>query len=289
MKCRDIAKLLMSRIELHAAPASVDHHACEVLVREGRCVSLSDARTHVDAVTVPLGRLIRNAWNKSGEQGHPTRFALIDTPDGDFIVAGICYVTADDGPDEIAAKGRREWSIKVADTLLRGTTPAEFELLCAKVLVQIGVDCPKVTRSSRDDGIDFFGQLNVVSEKYIFDVSPTVEKQLNVWIVGQAKHYPDGQAGTPDLRHLFGSVQLARAGVFASNSFTSTELTLRAADPVIFLFLTTGSLSSDAWRVCTRAGIVSMDGNMLSAFLADRDLGPTICDPTKYLAWLHDS
>ena len=286
MTPKAIFDLLVGCISVDAAPDSISAHAELVLVQQGVLTSGSDARIAVDKAGYRLKVLVLRLWNESDKHGQPTRFTLIETADGDLIMSGICHVSTGDTADEVAAKDRRRWSVSINEAILGNTSPTEFELLCGKVLGLIGVDKPRVSRAARDEGIDFFGQLNIVAEKFIFDVSATVEKQLNVWLVGQAKHYPEGQAGTPDLRHLFGSVQLARAGVFATDSFTSQQLKLRVADPVIFLFLTTGALSRDAWQICRKAGLVAMDGNMLCAFLADRGLGPTICDPTNYKTWL---
>ena len=101
---------------------------------------------------------------------------------------------------------------------------------------------------------------------------PVFESDLVFWLLGQAKHYRDSKVSTPDLRALAGSVFLGRARAFPREG-SLPRLDIRACDPVIMLFLMTGQISSDGWDLCRRAGIVAMDGEMLAAFLADKQVG----------------
>jgi hypothetical protein len=41
------------------------------------------------------------------------------------------------------------------------------------------------------------------------------------------------------------------------------------------LFFTTGQISTEGWQLCRNAGIVAMDGEMVAAFLADKQVGVT--------------
>jgi restriction endonuclease Mrr len=286
MKPVDIALLVLERIDFDEAPASVAEVAVKVLTGPPHAYHISAAQALVDAHQAAIERRLRDRWNKCTERGQPLRLVLFQTPSGDTLIRGVSHIFPSDSADIVGAKNRRKLSRDVADVLNDLEDPDDFERLCGKILGLLGVIAPIVTKSSRDEGVDFIGKLNPVEEKFPFDVTPTVQKSLDMWLVGQAKHYPKGTAGTPDLRHLFGSVALARAGAFSTNSYTAQVLTLRVADPVFCLFFTTGELSNDAWTLVRKTGIVAMDGAMLAAFLADRGLGEVVVDSKRFHDWL---
>lgn len=286
MKSTDIVQLILEGIEFDEPPSSVFDIAVKILTVPPHNLSVPDAQTIVDPLKAAIEKRIQSLWNKHSERGQPLRLTLFETPSGDKLIRGVSYVYQTDTAQEVEAKKRRKLSQNISGCLNAISDPIDFERLCAKILGLLGVLNPVITKAARDEGVDFFGKLNPLTERYIFDVTPTVQKSLDIWLVGQAKHYPQGKAGTPDLRHLFGSVALARAGAFSTDSFTAKSLTLRIADPVFCLFFTTGELSNDAWTLVKKTGIVAMDGSMLSAFLADRNLGDTIIDPTKFRSWL---
>lgn len=288
MKPVEIVQRMLERIEFDEPPASAFDIAVKVLMAPPDSLLLSAAQAVVEPHKRAIEKRIQRLWNEHSERGQPLRLTLIDTPSGDKLVHGVSFVLSTDSTQTAEAKERRKLSHQITDCLNKISDPIDFERLCSKILGLLGVLSPVITKAARDEGVDFFGKLNPVAERYIFDVTPTVQKNLDIWLVGQAKHYPQGKAGTPDLRHLFGSVMLARANAFSTNSFTAQTLALRVADPVFCLFFTTGELSIDAWTLVKRTGIVAMDGSMLSAFLADRNLGATITDPIKFKHWLEN-
>jgi hypothetical protein len=51
------------------------------------------------------------------------------------------------------------------------------------------------------------------------------------------------------------------------------NLDIRLCDPIFYLFFTTGTISPPGWRLLARSGVVGMDGEMVAAFLCDRDVG----------------
>jgi hypothetical protein len=173
--------------------------------------------------------------------------------------------------------------------LLQELTPVEFEKMCGKLIGLLGVQNPTVTRSSADEGIDFFGILSMKSMFYPQDVFPTLQTQLSIWIVGQAKRYQQIQAGTAEVRSLVGSVALGRAAAFGSLQSPFADLRIRPADPVFVILATTGSFSSNAWRLLQRSGVIGFDGEMMAAFLADRSIGIKIgvgLDESTFKQWL---
>jgi restriction endonuclease Mrr len=107
-------------------------------------------------------------------------------------------------------------------------------------------------------------------------------------VVGQAKHYLSTRSGTPEIRDLAGAISLGRAGAYGGVESAFHDMHIRVADPVFALFVTTGSISSNGWRLLERSGIIGVDGEMVAAFLADRGIGPDNADLDKavFCEWL---
>jgi hypothetical protein len=158
---------------------------------------------------------------------------------------------------------------------IRKVSPATFEKVCAGILLELGLQ-GKVTQYVGDEGIDFYGQLSL--EKYLGGATrfPNVERQLTVWVVGQAKQYAKNRVSTPNIRELVGAASLARARVFAGKQEKYPELQIRVCDPFFCFFITTGELSRDSWRLLKRSGVIGMDGPMVASLLARAGVG--FCD-----------
>jgi hypothetical protein len=75
------------------------------------------------------------------------------------------------------------------------------------------------------------------------------------------------------LRDLVGAVELAKGKAFGSAGEKYKDLHLRACDPVFYLFITTGSMTENSWRLIKHSGVAGMDGAMVASFLADRGIG----------------
>ena len=190
----------------------------------------------------------------------------------ELFIQGSCYVEPNSSPAERAAKKRRSNCVQIRDTL-DGFSDQQFEGLCAEVLRLMFVKDPTCTKYNKDHGIDFFGKMlmgEIVNPPVI---GPGAEDQIQIWLVGQAKNYRSLQVTTKEIREMIGSVSLARSKTFVGDESPYPNLELRLCDPVISLFLTSGTISRDAFSLMRKAGIVAMDGNQLSVFLADRNVG----------------
>lgn len=66
------------------------------------------------------------------------------------------------------------------------------------------------------------------------------------------------------------------------------DLAIRSCDPVYFLFFTTGAVSTDAWRLTRNTGIVTLDGEMIAAYLSARNVGVVDSDYEReaFSCWL---
>jgi len=191
-----------------------------------------------------------------------------------YMIQGACFIEGTDS-DEVVEQKKRRLRWKDYYETLQELSPREFELLCREVLKLIGARNIKLTKETRDEGIDFYGRLSVadlINQSSAFRFRP-FESFLEIWLVGQAKHYRTIKVATPDLRELVGSVELASSRAFADlDPDKYPDLRIRVADPVFMLFFTTGRISIDGWQLITKSGIVAMDGEMLAAFLADHDV-----------------
>ena len=199
---------------------------------------------------------------------------------------GACFVEPKD-PPSVAEQKRRRSHNDLYVALIRDLSPEEFEFLCRRLLSFLGVLTPHLTRRTADEGIDFYGRLDGKSVFFPWDLQPTIQRQLSIWIVGQAKHFVRGQAGTPEVRDLVGAVALGRAGVYSTKNSPFSGLRIRPNDPVFAMLVTGGTLSARAWTLLRRSGVVGVDGELLAAFLADRE--PAIgrfADLDQFRSWL---
>lgn len=232
-----------------------------------------------------LGRL-RHDRSELALLGRPCIYDFNSS--SDYMIQGACFVEpADSNELREAKRGRAQISSYIA--ALSVITPNDFEAMCRGVIRQIGVETPAITPSTSDEGIDFYGRLKLGTLLQTAIGIPRFEDMLNVWLIGQAKHYPSGQAATPEIRELVGSVELARAAAFSRVTSAYPDMQLRPCDPVFFLFFTTGTISTPGWRLLNASGVVGMDGGMLAAFLADQRIGLRdngVFDGALFDAWL---
>ena len=188
---------------------------------------------------------------------------------------------------ETRSQKERRAKVSLYQDIIQKLKPEEFELLCRRFIEIIGVKDSYVTRSTADDGIDFYGLLKGESVFFPKDLKPTIQKQLNIWLVGQAKQYIKTQAGTPEVRDLVGAVALGRSGAISTDKSPFPHLSIRVSDPVFSVLVTGGTLSARAWTLLRRSGVIGVDGELLAAFLADRAAGPEgELNNESFLAWL---
>lgn len=209
---------------------------------------------------------IQTEISKAREDGRLVPFTLNSM--SELHIQGTCFSEPKDSPREKEEKKRRSRLARYYEFFAK-ITPSEFEQLSGKILTLFKAKEEFVTRGSGDQGIDFYGQVPFGSILKPSVIEPGAESQLNVWLVGQAKHYSSSQVSTSDIRELVGSIELARAKTYAGRADPLANLSIRICDPVFYLFFTTGEISRDGRNLLRKAGVVSMDGMQLAAFLAD--------------------
>ena len=203
-----------------------------------------------------LGFCVSYAWNSSGTE----------------YIQGSCFCEPGDDANVAVAKRKRSFTFQIRDAV-RTFHWREVEVLCKKMLTLFGVLDPQVSRSSADAGVDFFGYSDIGAILKPQVLPSGAEKQLRVWFVGQAKHYPTTKISTREIRELVGSADLARSKIYAGNDDPLKKFTARLCDPIFSLIVTTGRFSRDSIDLMKKSGVIAMDGGQLGQFLADHGIG----------------
>lgn len=212
----------------------------------------------------------RRHLNGAIENGEFQAFAF-NSKNEDYI-QGSCFCEPSDSQRIREAKLRRANTLRLYEAI-KARTADDLELLCVKLLGLLGVDDPRGTPRSGDGGVDFYGYANfgyVLKEEILPAGS---EKHMRVWFIGQAKHYEETQVSTKDIREIVGSVELARAKLFAGSNDPMAKFKAKLCEPVFSLFVTTGRFSRDSKDLMKKSGVIPMDGPQLGQFLADNGIG----------------
>lgn len=262
-----VAEIILSDLPLDAPPEPLEDVIERIVAKHPEWGVEAEEKAALWASNVQ--KRLEKHWKESLAAGKQPRFAFNSV--SDYKIQGGCFVEPCDTP-EVQEQKRRRIRWRDYYDFLRLLTPDHFELVCTRILGLIGVPKPFLTPYRKDQGIDFFGMMSIADLTGHGALFPVFESDLILWLLGQAKHYPDAKISTPDIRALAGSAFLGRVRAFPKEG-ELPHLTVRACDPIIMLFFTTGQISADGWALCRRAGIVAMDGEMLAAFLADKQVG----------------
>ncbi|MFD5975214.1 restriction endonuclease [Streptomyces bacillaris] len=176
--------------------------------------------------------------------------------------------TGVDDEDTASRKRRRSITHGLASAIGQ-LEPTEFEKLCVIALESLGAYEVKLTPYRADQGIDFYGRLRIGSALADIAGYPPVFDKFCVWVIGQAKHFEATQVATFDLRELVGSVQLARSGEYGSVNDRYPDMKIRSCDPIFSLFMTSGTISREAWTLCRNSGVIAIDGDSFSHILSE--------------------
>ncbi|BCW83955.1 hypothetical protein NicSoilE8_16280 [Arthrobacter sp. NicSoilE8] len=269
---------------LDGKPRPLEEVLYEVAVREFQIPDTAAAEFAEAHLAPSLSELVE-LLTYAEDRALPCRFSFNDrSPDH---IQGSSFVQVDDDAAIQRAKERR-LNYDSYEAFLKNLRWEDFEACCRGILERLGCSDPKLTALGNDQGIDFFGRLSLRKRLGNESILPSLDSMLDVWMVGQAKHYQKTQVSTPDLRELVGSVELARAKAFADGGVALHGLDLRVCDPIFYLFFTTGTISRDGYKLLDASGMVSMNGAQVAAFLADNDIGVVdgVFDPAAALHWL---
>ncbi|GEO43027.1 hypothetical protein SAE02_71750 [Skermanella aerolata] len=259
------AELVHTVLNIDSAPRPTRDVLIDIIIAS-RWHDKSVVEDMADAWLERFIKRLQYVIRQSRESGSYRCFSFNSS--GMDYVQGYCYCEPKDLPEVSAEKILRSNTthIYASFRLLRHD---QFEILSGKVLELLKVERPFVSRRSADQGIDFFGKVRIGDMIKPSLLDPGAEKHFFVWLVGQAKHYQNTKVSTSEIRELVGSVELARAKVFAGNVDPLSDLEMRVCDPIIYLIFTTGKLTSDSQELLSRSGVLSFDGMQIAQFLAD--------------------
>lgn len=251
------------------------------------------ALERAERLSVRVAALINDGMVASLDHGVVPRIILIGTA-GD-IIAGGCRVFPNDA-EPIANLKRNRQQTSPLLTAMRSLTFQEFEQFGRKVLIELGATFAEVTPSSGDEGLDFFGELNVGDLQGHPPPFFKLARDVRLGFVGQAKHYPTRTIGPDVVREVAGAVALAKAGAFSKEAVDLFDrIELKSHSPIQTLLLTTGKISSGAVRLADAAGIIARSGEQLAVFLAEKGVGMSngsagsVFDPAAFREWLAPS
>lgn len=281
----DALRALKKALAIDAPPRLAREWVTEISLAEGWAASLTEAQIIGESLHDGLLVRARHVHNAEYEAGRLPDFAFNSSSED--MIQGACFVETNDDPQVRDAKLRRLALSDYLQAFLR-LTSHDFEVLCRGLLALIGVVNPKVTRRTRDEGIDFYGRWDVGGTLRSLYELPGGHRLLRVWLVGQAKRYDSAQVATPDIRELVGSVSLARVNAYSRQENPYPDLTLRLCDPVFVLFATSGDISADSWELLKQSGVIGFDGSMVAALLADNDVAQVNgkFDQASFDGWL---
>ena len=261
--------LLEKYIGIEDNPCAAERILARIIRGEGWFIG-DEIHEHASKWRNAFSERIRRFLNDKFNEGTFQVFAL-NSSNPEYI-QGSCFVEPNDSPKVRDAKAKRSNTLKLYQAI-KSRSDEDLETVCVRLLKLLGVDNPHPTPRSGDGGVDFYGCANFgfILKKQILPAGS--ERNMHVWFVGQAKHYEATQVSTRDVREIVGSVQLARAKLFAGNIDPMKNFSARLCDPVFSIFVTTGRFSKDCIQLMKSVGVVPMDGPQLGQFLADNNVG----------------
>ena len=202
------------------------------------------------------------------------------------MLQGAAFIEPKDSDSLKAEKARRRLFGSYIEAL-RQLTDRQLELVSVGLLNLVGMESPTVTKFSADKGVDFFGRLKLEALLFANENVSGWHRQMEAWMIGQAKNYVDGTVSTPALRELIGTVAMLRSPLADRTQYP--KLVIRTCDSVFHVLVTTGRLSAEVWKDIDRHGAIGIDGEMLASFLASRSVATTAenaFDSAKLFEWL---
>jgi hypothetical protein len=216
-------------------------------------------------------QLISRRWEQCAADGTIAPLILIGSSQD--VVSGSCKAFPGDSPAVAQAKANRLHAKPLLGAMQSLTFNA-FERFGARVLAELGAQNVRVTPHAGDQGIDFFGVLNLGQLQQAPSPFFQLAHDVEIRFAGQAKHYPQRAIGPNTIRELVGAVSLARTKTYSAERIDLfEELGLRPLSPLLSLLFTTGPLTIGATHLAREAGIIARSGIQLAVFLADRGIG----------------
>lgn len=158
---------------------------------------------------------------------------------------------------------------------LKTIDPVLFEILGRKLLDFTGAES-FVTRSSKDEGVDFGGIIKVSPEKgnIDFPITERIFQNMSFKLIGQAKRYQD-DVTVKEIRELNGinNINILHKIVEKHPNDKIIKFLEDSSLPTILMFITTGRFSRDAKIFGEDVGMIMMDGIQIAQALLHMGIG----------------
>lgn len=155
-------------------------------------------------------------------------------------------------------------------TAIRNIDSIEFEVLCTKILIELGWNEAERIGGTKDDGVDFYAFGFPNSQLFDLPMPPSCK----VLLIGQAKRYKqDNNVSETDIRKFVGGA-LKKLNDFRQSGKVGV------LTPVIFAFWITSDFDDPAKEYAKTMGIWFMNGRTLVEYLNKLDLTEIINTPT---------
>ena len=170
-----------------------------------------------------------------------------------------------------------------------------FEFFCAHLLALYGCNEIYVTQGSKEGGIDFYGTLDLTSQKFL-SLFSRVMNGPRIKIIGQAKNW-ENEVGEGEVNKF---VKDHRDFISGKHKLIKKlpESFLKEDAPFYPIFMTTSSFTKDAIKSANRDRIIIKDGeqiveelimlsisqNILSWFPMDEH-GKIVFNDEEFISW----
>ena len=264
---RDITNTLISEIAPQSGSALLHDVVHSALLKLNAHMDSSEAHEVAEDILEFVRGFIRDHQVHAEAEGRVWTLELIGS-EGEWIRGAA---SPDPSLNEAIrdARLRRGYVGGVLRELI-SLSPTQFETACTKILDLLGCKNTHTSPVRDDGGIDFYGQLSLRGRLDSPHPLGGIDARTNVWLIGQAKHYPINPIRPSVIRELIGSVELART---KGAIHVWEGLHLAPFEPTVMLVFTTGHFSRGSKALLANSGVLSMDGPQLAAFLCDVGLG----------------
>lgn len=284
-------KAVVNAIETRLGVTGVPCQLRDAIEKELLNVGLS-AASAAEQVDFLRKKVIAEIVRRRDERDEMGEIAVLHLRASNEIVYGSSYVFEDDSEQIKKSKFNRVFANEIHE-YIRSLTFNNFECFGRSVLRELGSTTAKVTPHAGDQGIDFYGDLNVGSLIGADPATLRLMHETKVILVGQAKHYPNTAIGPAVVRELVGALSLSRTYTYSREDLDLlNDVQLRPFTPVLALLFTTGNFTKGARHLAKRAGLIAFSGWQLAVFLADKGVGlvnengAVRFDPPTFEAWL---
>lgn len=268
-----ISKLLLQTVDRSSPPVLLHDKVAQLAEATNQTIGLNDAFELVEPILDEIRAIMKRERNIAEQDGISWHVELYGSQEE--WIRGSAYDDPSADPIERNIRARRALVDQVKSEIL-ALKALEFERACTTVIEQMGCTEPHTSKARDDGGIDFYGRMSLQGRLDSPLPLGGIDSRVNVWLIGQAKHYPTRPIQTADIRELVGSVELARTG---GAIHTWQGLNIQPFDAIIMLFFTTGWYSSGSKSLLAESGILAMNGEQLATFLCDVGLGFTGTPP----------